>query len=172
MYSTVYKLSDSSQSIGMILADIGIKTGLYTEKGQLHIDEERLREALTKNPETVISLLTQKASLRYSPYLSETEKEQYYNESGLFNRIENIISVNTSTTLVKGVLIELVGKDSSSVNDIYSRKIAKMQNTIAMLNDRLIQKENYYWAKFNAMESALSKLNAQSTWLNSMFTSN
>ena len=43
------------------LHTIGITTGLWHERGNLHVNETKLREALAKDPESVMALFGQKS---------------------------------------------------------------------------------------------------------------
>ena len=166
-YSDVKSLSDNSLSIGLILTDIGLSTGLYSEKGKLNIDEAKLRKALTDRPEEVIRLLTQKSSTNYSAYLSTDQKTTRYNESGLFSRISDIIENNTRQGGFKGNLIQLAGSatDVFETQNVYNDRITDMDKTISKLTDQLSKNQDHYWAKFTAMETALSTLNKQSSWI-------
>ncbi|HZK70655.1 MAG TPA: flagellar filament capping protein FliD, partial [Clostridia bacterium] len=166
-YSDVKSLSDNNLSIGLIPTDIGISTGLYSEKGKLNIDEAKLRKALTDRPEEVIRLLTQKSSANYSAYLSTDQKTTRYNESGLFSRISDIIENNTRQGGFKGNLIQLAGSatDVFETQNVYNDRITDMDKTISKLTDQLSKNQDHYWAKFTAMETALSTLNKQSSWI-------
>jgi len=169
MYTAVKKLGSSDETMG-ILAQIGITTGNYSEKGQLHLDESKFRAALSSDPQKTIDLLTQQSSVSYSLYSPQSQQEKRFAELGVFSRINDVLSKNLNTVGKKGALITLVGSPSSSYKGEteYSKRIANLQNRINTMNDKLTSQENRYWSQFTAMETALSKLNSQSSWLAGM----
>ena len=173
MYSDVKTLTDSSKSIGTILAGIGITTGSYSEKGKLHIDEQKLKAAISSDPQKIITLFTQKPNSIYSSYASDADKQKRYNESGLLWKLSDIMSDNLSTVGKKGPLIELVGSPTSTYNTVttYSKRISDMETTIEDLNTKLTNDEDKYYKEFTSMETAIQKLNSQSSWLSKLSSS-
>jgi flagellar hook-associated protein 2 len=169
----INKVGSTDETIGMIFADAGITTAIYSEKGKLHIDEQKLRNAISKDPDKVISLFAQKPNSIFSLYATDEQKQQRFNESGLFWRMSDLIERNLSTTGIKGALIELVGSpgDTYDTQTEYSKRISDMDKKIQDLNDRMADEENRYWEQFTAMETALSKLNSQSSWISQQFSS-
>lgn len=169
MFSVVKELGGSGGALG-ILANIGITTGNYSEKGQLHLDESKLRKALSEDPEKTLSLLTQKSSVSYSLYSTQEQQQKRFTESGVLWRLGDILSKNLNTIGKKGALIELVGSPNSSYKGVtlYSKRIADMQKRIDSMEDKLVSQEDNYWRQFSAMETALNKMNSQSSWLSGM----
>ncbi len=169
MYSAVKELGGSGEALG-ILADIGITTGNYSEKGQLHMDENKLRKALGENPEKTLSLLTQKSNTSFSLYAQPAQQQKRFTESGVLWRLSDILSKNLNTVGKKGALIELVGSPNSSYKGVtlYSKRIADIQKRIDNMEDQLTRQEDNYWRQFTAMETALNKMNNQSSWLSGM----
>ena len=168
MNSLVKSLTGGSDS--EMLADMGITTGNYAEKGQIHIDTAKLKEALESDASKVLAAFTQKSSVSYSAYATTEQKQQRFNESGVLWRISDIMSKNLSTVGKKGALISLVGSPNSSytANTDYGKKISSMEDKIEDMKDKLADEEDRYWNRFTAMESALSKLQSQNSWLTSM----
>ena len=153
-----------------ILAEIGITTGNYSEKGQLHVDATKLREALESDTNKVLDILTQKSSVSYSAYASAEQKEQRFEESGVLWRLSDVLSKNLSTIGKKGALITLVGSPNSTYNTDteYAKRISAMETKISDMEDSMKDEEDRYWARFTAMETALSSMQSQSSWLTSM----
>lgn len=172
MYASLSSLGDSSSTLGVILSDIGITTGAYTDYGQLTIDEDKLRASIAKDPQKVLSLFTQKASVGYSQYNTTENKTLRYKESGLAWRINDIVKNNLSQIGKKGALIELVGSPANNFtgSTTYSKKISNMESTIYTLEEKLINEQDRYWTKFTAMEKSLQSLNSQSSWLTQMLS--
>jgi flagellar hook-associated protein 2 len=166
-------LYDSIEGVGIHLTSIGITTGSYEQKGKLVVNENELKKAIKNNPEGIMELFNKRSEKypSYSRSLTTEEKEIRYKESGIAQRIYDIIEDNISTFRDKdgnkGFLLEkagLEGDASEFTNSIY-KEIKDYQTSINELYKKLIQKENSYFRKFTAMEEALSRMNAQSNWL-------
>jgi flagellar hook-associated protein 2 len=129
------------------LAEIGITTSTdYLEHGKLVVDEAKLREAISTDPQAVMNLFTKQGT---------TEADQ-----GIMQRLDG--------TLKKTVdqIEEKAGK-TSWVEDQYSmgRSINDMNERIAAFKLRLIDVENRYYAQFDAMEAAIQQANSQAGYL-------
>jgi flagellar hook-associated protein 2 len=137
------------------LRDIGITTAqgsaAYQDNGKLYIDEKKLREAIRNNGDKVMKIFTN---------TSAATGETKFNESGvaqrLYDQLDGVIKQISEKAGSTGVLSDnsIIGKSINNIND----EIAKWE-------DRLKQIEDRYWRQFTAMENALQKLNAQSSWL-------
>jgi flagellar hook-associated protein 2 len=136
------------------LSSIGIKTQANDQSGKLFIDKDALREALTKDPDSVKHLFTNASTAD--------------NEQG--------IAAKLYKTTVDGVSY-LVGKASSDSsasmvdNSYIGKQITKLGTQITDWEKKLKTTENKYYAKFTAMETTIYKLGAQSSWLNTMLGS-
>ncbi len=137
---------DKVAGVGKSLADIGLKTGSYTEKGKIFIDEKVLREALEKNPDVVAAVFTNAST--------SNDKTERYNNSGFAFRISTLFS-------------EFIGLVNSNGAD---SQIRSFETRISKMEADLFVKENRYWIKFSQMEQALYKMQNQSLWIsNQMF---
>lgn len=171
-YTPVSGLSADSDPVGM-LAEVGISTTKYADRGKLTIDEKKLRDALTTNPDKVISLFTQKSPVSYSLYAPQEQQIKRFSQSGVLDRLSDILKTNLNKVGKKGALITLVGSpdDAFTGDTEYSKRINDLKNKIAKMNDKLADEEERYWRQFAAMEKALSNLYAQSSWLASFLDS-
>lgn len=162
----------STDTLDTSLTKIGITTGLYTEQGKLTIDEKVLRSAISLDAGGIINLFTQNASVMYSQYATDEQKQTRYDESGLLWRISDIIKNNLSVTGTKGALIELIGSPSSGYTGetIFSRRLSDLDSSISELEATLKDHENRYYKKFSEMEAALTKMNSMSSWLSNMMS--
>jgi len=136
------------------LSSIGITTGLYSEKGKLYLDEDKLRAALQESPEEVMKLFTNS---------SDTESEE-----GLAVRLYNQVNNGISSIAAKA------GSNSTYSlvdNSIIGKRLAEIDEEVEEWEDRLDKIEERYWQQFTAMEEAISKMNAQSAWLSQLFSS-
>lgn len=173
-------LFDKIDGASTILSDIGINTGSYTEKGKLSIDETKLREAIANNPEGVMNLFAKKSTSQpsYSRDMTSEERKNRYNEEGIAQRFSDIIDDYISTFRdkdgKKGLLLEKAGisKDASDYNNLIYREIADYEKRITELQNKLYDKEDYYYNKFTAMEKAIANMSAQSNWLFSQYNGN
>jgi flagellar hook-associated protein 2 len=130
------------------LAQIGITTLSYEERGKLYIDEAKLKDALQKDPDGVMNLFTKSA--------------ENYAEKGIAMRLYD--DVNSAMALISA----RAGTSSSystADNSAIGRQIAAMNERISTMEERLQQLEDRYWRQFTAMEQAIQQMNAQSAWL-------
>jgi len=134
------------------LSSIGITTGHYTERGKLHIDETRLREALTSDPEGVMNLFTQSG--------------ESAGQSGvavkLYDAVNNAMSRITDKAGSNAALYD---------NSVLGRDISRLNQSISLAEDRLLRLEVRYYRQFTAMEQAINRMNQQSMWLTQMLFS-
>lgn len=153
------------------LYSIGISTGTWDQKGKLVIDETKLKEAITNSPDEVISLFTKESTTAYSPNMSAGDRSIRDNENGIANRLYDVMQDYIRTTRnssgQKGLLLEKAGiiGDITENTNLISKEIESKDLIISTLLDKLIDKESQYYARFTAMETALSQMNSQISWL-------
>ncbi len=129
------------------LASIGITTGNWKEMGKIYLDEDKLRKAFTENGDAVVELFAGKIVNNQVTIKGIGTK---LNESfqSMFKAITNVKTY------------------SSYYYDITERnKLTDVNKQIDKLQERYTRLENMYYARFTAMEKALSQLNSQSSWL-------
>lgn len=150
MSTVVLGVSDTKYDT---LTEIGIKTGDYSEKGKLYIDEAKLKDALAKNPQAVMEVFTN------SP--------DSYDQKGIAARLYDDL------TATLGSLLDKAGADygfGEYDDSILGKKITNFNKEIDSLEKRLAQIEDRYWRQFTAMEKALNQMNSQSAWLAQQFS--
>lgn len=158
-------LYESVDGIGISLHDIGITSSAnFREEGKLVIDETKLDKALKEKPNEVISLFTNESSTEYTDYDNRSTR---YKENGLAHRLYDILQDNIRLTRDdagnKGYLIDKAGLDTGvDVSSDLAKQIKVVDERISDLLVMLAAKENKYYAQFAAMESAMSRLQAQS----------
>ncbi len=165
-------LSDSVAGISGGLSSIGITTGSYQEKGKLIIDETKLKEAIKINPDKVMSMFSNESSISYTDAINgSASKSDRYNQNGLVNRLYDILRDNIRTTRdkegKKGTLLEKAGLvgDISEFTNLMNKDMDEKGKRIDTLTEKLYEKEDAYYKKYAALETALSKMNSQSSWL-------
>lgn len=134
------------------LYNIGITTSSdYTEHGKLEIDEDKFNKAFEENAEAIEKLFTDPTN-------------------GVMNRVNNIIDNAVKTTgKVKGSLIRKAGLESGSTstdNSIY-KEMKRITDRISQLQERYNAKEDYWWSVFTNLESMMSDLNSQTSYMSS-----
>ena len=95
------------------LSSIGISTGDWRDGAKLFIDEEKLKKAINDNPDKIKDIFAKQSDISYSPDATAAERKQRYAESGVVDRIFDILQDNIRTTRnkngKKGVLLEKAG---------------------------------------------------------------
>lgn len=171
VYSMRRALVEGVKGMSIDLSSIGITTGSYTEGGKLHIDERKLKEALETKGDQIMRLFSHESEIKYSPDLTAEQRAQRYEESGLMQRIYDIIQDNVRTTRDKngrkGILLEKAGivGDTSEFKNVLYDQLKDMENRINDAVERLYVTEERYWRQFTALETALQRMYSQSAWL-------
>ncbi|HHX71904.1 MAG TPA: flagellar filament capping protein FliD [Clostridiales bacterium] len=156
------------------LDQIGISTGSYKDKGRLQLDRTKLMEALNRDADKVIHLLTKESASSFSLYAPTEQQQKRFSENGVLNRLSDLLNKNLSNIGKKGSLILLVGGADSTYdsNSDYALRIKAMDEKIARLEAKMEAEEDRYWKQFTAMESALARLNSQSAYIANLFGNN
>lgn len=142
---------------GISLYNMGITSAGYQENGKLKIDEGKLTAALKTNSFEIKNLFT--------------------GENGLATKMNTVITDAVKTSGVQGTrgsLVEMAGVDattSASQNNI-AKTIAGTNKQIIELQARLTKEESRLWGKFSAMESALQRMNNQSSMVSQFYSGN
>lgn len=142
------------------LSDIGITfkgylKGMTGELGKLEIDEQKLQDAVNKNPDAVMQLFTKTSNL-------DQKDPNYKSETGYADRLYTDLT-NQINKIIKRIGS---GKVSDAVdNSQYGRDIDEMNKRMQTLESRVALVEKRYYKQFTAMEKALQKLNSQGSWL-------
>ncbi len=161
-------LYEKVEGVGISLKDIGITTSSdYRKGGRLSIDENKLDQALQNRPNDVIALFSQKSD---KDYLDGANAKERYSESGLAQRLNDILNDNIRITKGGGSLIRKAGQKGviDTKSDLY-KQIKVTDKKIDKLLEMLSKKEEKYYMQFARMESMLQKYNAQSGWLMQQF---
>ena len=136
-----------------MLADIGITTGSWEERGKLYIDETKLRKAISENPDQVAALFMTNDGVADSDAGDGIAVRMYDQLDQIFKQIVDragtATSVETSYSL---------GKELSDLDD----RIEAMQRRLDELQKR-------YYRQFTAMETYINQMNQQSLWLAQQF---
>ena len=167
--STVLQIRDRLQrQVSRVLADastyrtlasVGITNLDASSKplggGRLRLDEEKFREAIAADPEAVEDLFTKVTTT------TDADGEDQVVYEGFAARLKQEITALTNGT---DGLITLQTNRLQSQVDLFNKRIEDLQTLLDM-------KENRYYAQFQAMETALSNLQAQQAALSSLTSS-
>lgn len=166
---------DAVKDAGITLNDIGLSTtNDLSKSGQIVIDEEKLRTAIQNNPDKVTSIFIKKSNSQ-PRYIANDSKDvnaaanrqARYSEEGIFQRLNDIMQDYTRTFNGKGTLIKKAGikGDSTEFNNTFTDRIKEKLTAISNMEKALQVKEENYYKKFSALETAMSKMNSQQAWL-------
>lgn len=172
-------LYENVEGVSISLRDIGISSKSYSDNGKLYLDEDKLKNALLSKPDEVAKLINGVSSENssYSRTATAEQKADRYSKSGVFQRVSDIIDNHVSTIRDsngrKGILLEKAGieGDLTSTKNLISDQLKDYDNRISRMLEKITMKEESYYKKFSALETMLNRMNQQSAWLTSQFSS-
>ena len=131
---------------------IGIETGKWFEGGKLQINEDKLRAALENEPDKVSQL-----------FLSKGENGTGI---GLFEQLSTKVNEGMVQISKKAgtYLYNTTGTNFNPESTI-GEELKYIDRRITDWNRILVDKENQYYKKFSAMETAINRFNSQSSSL-------
>lgn len=161
------------EGIAVNLKDIGFDTSNdYREGGKIKFDEEKFRKALANDPQMISDIFTKTSDSgyeNYDPNLTSEQRKAKNADQGIFRRINDVLNDFVRTTRnsdgKKGIFIEIAGisGDSTLNENVISRAMEEYDKRIDTLNDLITRREERYYKQFTRMETALSKLQSQSS---------
>lgn len=177
VYDMRSAITSKIQGVSAYITDIGISTGSYTDKGKLSIDETKLKEAIRTNPDGVMNIFNKKSETApsYSRTLNTDERKARFEESGIFQRLFDVVEDNISTYRdsngKKGILLEKAGiiGDASEFNNSMYKELYNYENSINEISAKLAKKEENYYQKYANLERVIQQMSSQSAWLASQF---
>jgi len=137
---------DEIEGLGITPASIGLTTGSYFDGtgGQIMINEERLREAIERDPDMVADVFIRIDNSTGSPQ-----------GKGLLHKID-------------GLMRDYVNESQSTSMKNLESSLKRANEQIARMQERMFAEEDRLYRQFAAMESAMSKLQQQGDWFSSM----
>ena len=152
LVSLMSELRQSLMSKGdgsLSLNDMGITSGSYSDRGKLSIDSTKLNEALETRMDEVQALFTDV-------------------NTGLAQKFNAVLNKNAQTSLSNpGRLVSVAGiaNTSSDIKNTMYDRIKSIESSITNLQRMYDSQKDRYWKQFSNLETAMSKLNSQSSWL-------
>lgn len=163
-------MSDNLRSIinsgnSTVLSSMGISTSTtYSDNGKLVFDEAKFRTALQTDPEGVKEA--------FSKAVSKDENGNTI-QGGLMVRIKSVMDkYGTMTGATKGILVERAGSiyaPTSVLSNSLQKQMDKIDDYIERLQDKLETETDRYISQFTSLETLISQMNNQSSYLSSMF---
>ncbi len=143
-------LNSVSETSGYSLEKMGFEfTVSLTEGTKLSLNEEKFRQVVNEDLQGVTSFFTQ-------------------SKTGFSDRFATLIDDYAKSSLVDpGKLVRTAGS-SVYTDGEYKKQLEELEDKITQLKNKLIEEETRLWKQFSAMETALSQLNSQSSWLTSL----
>lgn len=146
------------------LASFGISTSTnYGDNGKLVLDETKFRASLESNSADLQKLFTRAAD-------SSTG-----DKGGVMARLTEITEKYASTTgATKGILIEKAGSvyaPTSILKNSLQKSMDSLDTVIDRLNKQLKTETDRYIKQFTNLETLISQMNSQSSWLSQSFGS-
>lgn len=150
MRNAIYGRVGNEANIMDTFAEMGITTSsVYSDGGKLVIDEDKLRKAITENPDQVVKTFSQTG-----------EKTATDDTRGIAKRLRDSLTDFTKN-------IETKAGKATQTDSQYSlgKSLIDMNDRITAFQRRLEDVEARYWKQFTAMETAINKANSQSSYL-------
>lgn len=131
------------------LSSFGIKSSNYTELGTLHIDGNKDDSLVVGNPDKLLKALNENPDKVMTVINELTDK--------LYTSLTN----NMKSTTLRSALTLYNDKEMT-------KQITSYKGDLSDLEDKLADIESRYYKQFSAMETAMSKMNSESSSLASM----
>lgn len=149
------------------LEEIGITVSTnYADNGKLTFDESKFKAALEANPEKVRELFSASAG---------TDEDGNPIKGGLMTNMKTIMDKYASMTgATKGILVERAGSEhslTSVLNNSILDQINEIEDQIERLTTQLVTEQDRYISQFTSLETLISQMNSQSSWLAQMMGS-
>ncbi|WP_028593790.1 flagellar filament capping protein FliD [Paenibacillus assamensis] len=147
------KSMDSLEDIGITFKKF--EMGGTKELGKLELNEQKLQDAINKDPNAVMELFTKTST-------KDKKDPDRKLEMGFAERVYESLtnSINKITKKIGS------GKSSEALdNSLMGKRLYEMNNKMDSLERRASMAETRYYKQFTAMEKALQKLNSQGSWL-------
>lgn len=191
LYEPVYdvtKKSDGSYEKVKLgsLYELGLDTSNWRENGKLTIDEDKLREAISKDPQRALKILFNTSDIAEAKLDAKdgiardvkiAQNQARQAGMGIFGRIHDKM-----TNMVQDIVIESgPGQDSALLKNVkqtmlldyvtkgskskIDKDVLDINKIIDAQNKKLADIEDRYWKKFTALEKAMQQMQAQSGWI-------
>jgi len=127
---------------------------------------------LKNNCQGVIDLFTQSSDKTYLAATTSNLKKERYNESGIMNRISDLLENSVGTLYGKGSLLKIAGYEGTSTEkeNTVTRSIKRYNQKLDQLLDAFKLEETRYRSQFTSMETYINQMNTTASYLSNSFS--
>lgn len=152
-----------------LLSDMGIETSTnYSDHGKIKFDESKFKAALETNPDIISDLFTRTGETTVDENGNTVTKNV-----GIMNQVKTVFDKYASTTgATKGIFVQKAGATESPLSLLDNYILDQMNDIdeeIEKLQDKLEMETERYYKQFTSLETFISQMNSQSSWLSSQF---
>lgn len=167
--SAIRFLFSGSSSDIKALEEMGITvSSTYSDHGKISFDEEKFKAAIESNLDGVKELFTAEAKTTVNE-----NGEEVTSKGGIMTQIFDVFEKYAATTgSTKGVFVEKAGAPESPLsvlNNSIQKQMDDIDDIISELQDKLETETENAYNKFASLETYISNMNSQSSWLSSQF---
>jgi flagellar capping protein FliD len=148
---------DPIGGVGSSLHELGITIPKdYNKKGQIYIDESKLKKSLEERGDVLFNALTNIST--------STDATQKYNETGALQRLKDVVNKYSGGSA--SILIKKAGLQNSvtEYTSVFAEQMRKKDDLIKELELKLSRKEDKLYSDFAKLEAAMNEANSQSSW--------
>ncbi len=161
------------------MSEMGISVSTnWQDNGKLSFDENKFKAALEKDPDAVKNFFTKEASFDEEGYQAalaknpKTDRSAFEVKAGFAVNLKNGMDKYVKTLgTQKGILIEKAGSTKSPLsilNNSISNQIKDVDKILANLKVRLKSEQDRYISQFTQLETLISQMNSQSSYLSGL----
>ncbi len=161
------------------MSEMGITVSTnWQDNGKLSFDENKFKAALEKDPDAVKNFFTKEASFDEEGYQAalaknpKTDRSAFEVKAGFAVNLKNGMDKYVKTLgTQKGILIEKAGSTKSPLsilNNSISNQIKDVDKILANLKVRLKSEQDRYISQFTQLETLISQMNSQSSYLSGL----
>lgn len=163
MANNLRTIINSGNSTALSSMGITVSTN-YADNGKLVFDEAKFKTALQKDPEAVKQAFTKAVS---------KDENGNTQQGGLMVTIKGIMDKYGSMTgSTKGILVERAGSihaPTTITGNSYQKQLDRLDDYISQLQNKLETETDRYISQFTSLETLISQMNSQSSYLSSLF---
>lgn len=163
MANNLRTIINSGNSTALSSMGITVSTN-YADNGKLVFDEAKFKTALQKDPEAVKQAFTKAVS---------KDENGNTQQGGLMVTMKGIMDKYGSMTgSTKGILVERAGSihaPTTITGNSYQKQLDRLDDYISQLQNKLKTETDRYISQFTSLETLISQMNSQSSYLSSLF---
>ncbi len=147
------------------MSELGLSVSSnWSDNGKLVLDESKLRSALETDLDGVKEAFTKSG-------VAVEMNGKTYTYDGFATNLRNVVNKYVSTIGTKGILIQKAGSTSSPTSVLNNSILSEMNDidkVLENLKTRLKSEQDRYISQFSQLETLISQMNSQSSYLSSL----